>query len=308
MTKTYGVISDLHGVDIRVVPPAIGILKHEGIDALVLNGDLIGERSGLDPADYFAALLEIVGNCGLETYVLMGSHEEVGLCEPILDYFTSKHGNIVNTLRQRKMETPDHHLVFLPGSDWRSGNAVNRGYALDHQNQTGVYSTEAGLIYVVNINDLRQLITDPEKTLVFSHVPRKFANPETCVDMAEFWEARQQFELQGLVCKAGSIFPGPVGSHLAQQGAPIKFKRENRGNKFLAEVFEQTGIRKNITGHFHESAGRTHDEEGKTVEEGLFVSDLFYNASCLDRLMVGMVSVDGTKAAYENINLQEYFR
>ena len=38
---------------------------------------------------------------------------------------------------------------------------------------------------VINMNDLKKMVSDPEKTILFSHVPRKFDNSETGVDMAE---------------------------------------------------------------------------------------------------------------------------
>lgn len=335
MTTTYGVISDLHGIDISVVPPVIQILKNEEIDALVLNGDLMGERSRLPPQEYLATLLEIAGQSGLETYVLRGSHEEVRICEPVIAHFAQKFGNIIDALRHPKVEKKEHHLVFLPGSDWRSGGAVQQGYALDDKNKSGIYQIkedeiskdrisnstddvidseisrgQEGYLCIVNMNDLQKLVSDPDRTVVFSHVPRKFNNPETAVDTAEFWETKQPFQLlvEGQVCQVGTIFPGPVGYHLARQGAPIQFKRENRGNEVLKRIYEELGISKNITGHFHESAGRAHDLEGIAVEEGLFVPELFYNASCLDRLMAGVVSVTGPKVAYENVDLRKYFK
>ena len=48
--------------------------------------------------------------------------------------------------------------------------------------------------------------------------------------------------------------------------------------------------------------------QGNVVKEGMFVPSLFYNASCMDRLMVGMISVDGNKVAYRNIDLRNYFK
>ncbi|MFA6460702.1 MAG: metallophosphoesterase [Candidatus Woesearchaeota archaeon] len=306
MTKTYGIISDMHDIDIRAVPAIIQILKDEEVDALVLNGDLFGERSGYNSQDYFATLLDLAGQSGLETYVLPGSHEEVKIFEPVLDHFVGKYGNLVNTLAHPKVEQEDHHLVFLPGSDWRAGDAVQHGYALEDQNPTGVYANQEGYIRIFNMVDLQKLLSAPDKTIVFSHIPGKFSCVETGVDMAEFWETRRQFQLGDQVCEVGSIFPGPVGYELVRQGAPITLKKENRGNPLLKSLFERLGVTKNITGHFHESAGRAHDLECKAVEAGLFVPTLFYNASCMDRLMVGMVSVDGPKVAYENINLRKY--
>ena len=308
MTITYGILSDLHGIDIRAVEPTIQILKKEGIEALVLNGAIFGERSGINPQQYLGMVLQIAGKSNLETYVLSGSHEEFNLFDPVINSLSSRYGNLINVFRNPCIDKDDHHLIFLPGSDWRAGDAVQHGYSLEDQNETGVYNNQGGHIMVINMNDLKKMVSDPEKTILFSHVPRKFDNSETGVDMAEFWETQQTFRIGDHVCEIGSIFPGPVGYQLLEQGAPIILKRENRGNETLRAIYEQLGITKNITGHFHESAGRACDSNGQTVEEGLFVPSLFYNASCMDRLMAGMLSVDGARVAYENVDLKKYFR
>ncbi len=304
MTKTYGVLSDLHRIDINAVLPIIQILKDEEIDALVLNGDIAGERSGYDTQEYTAALLDMAGKSGLETYILTGSHEKVHLFEPVFAHFAKRYGNIINTFENQKIENEDHHLVFLQGSDSRAGDAIHHGYSLEDKNESGVYKNKDAYIRVVNMNDLKKLVSDPDKTIVFSHIPRRFDNIEACVDMAEFWETQQAFRLGEQICPVGSVFPSSIGHALAEKGAPIKLKKENRGSETLKAIYEELGVTKNVTGHFHESAGRANDLEGKTVEEGLFVKTLFYNASCMDRLMVGMVSVNDSKAAYENINLK----
>jgi hypothetical protein len=308
MAITYGIISDLHGIDIKAVPPTIQILINEGIDALVLNGDLLGERSGYEPQEYLATLMDLAGRSGLETYVLPGSHEEVSIYEPVIAHFSKKYGNIINTFEQPKVDKGDHHIVFLQGSDWRAGGATDHGYSLEEQNVSGIYENKGAHIRVINMNDLAKLISDPEKTLVFSHIPRRFDNPETGVDMAQYWNVQQQFQLGDQVFEAGSVLAGIAGDLLKEKGVPIESKRENRGNDFLRYIYTQLGVRKNITGHFHESAGRAHDLEGLPIEECTFVPELFYNASCMDRLMAGMVTLDGAKAAYENIDLRKYFR
>ncbi len=306
MTTTYGVISDLHAIGIQVVPHVIEILKHEEVDALVLNGDLFGERSGVHPQQYLATLLDIAARSGLETYVLPGSHEEVHIFEPVLLHFTQKYGNIIDTFNNPKIVRGDHHLVFLQGSDWRAGGALQHGYSLGDGQDSGFYPNEKGFLRVVNISDLQTLVTEPERTIVFSHVPRRFDTPETGVDMAEFWETQTEFQSGDQISPVGSIFPGPVGIQLARDGAPVKFKRENRGNEDLRRVYDALGISKGVTGHFHESAGRATDAAGVPVEEGVFASSFFYNASYLDQLLVGMVSVNDTKVAYENFDFKKY--
>lgn len=308
MTTTYGVISDLHGIDIRAIHPTIQVLINEEVDALVLNGDIFGERSGYNPRDYLATVLDLVGKSGLETYVLPGSHEEVDVFEPVLAHFVQRYSNLVNTFDNPRIDKNDHHLVFLQGSDWRNGEAVQHGYSLEDQHDSGIYNNEGAHIRIANMNDLKKLVAEPDKTIVFSHVPRKFDNPNTGADMAEFWEIQQAFQFGNQMCEAGSIFPGLTGYGLAKQGAPIKLKKENRGNESLRKLYEELGVKFNITGHFHESAGRATDVSGNSVKRGLFVKELFYNASCMDRLMVGMLSVADGKVAYENVNLQQYFK
>ena len=139
---------------------------------------------------------------------------------------------------------------------------------MENQNQSGIYQNEGAYLRVINMNDLKKLVSDPDKTIVFSHVPRKFNNQGTSVDMVEFWEAQQAFPLGDGICEIGSVFPGPAGYGLAQQGAPIKLKKENRGNEALGKIYDELGITKNVTGHFHESAGRANDLQGNAVKEG----------------------------------------
>ena len=308
MATTYGIISDMHRIDFRALIPAIKILQEEEADALVLNGDISGESSGFKTSEYFAAVLDIAGKFGLETYVLPGSHEEVHVFEPVLAHFTKKYSNIISTLEKPKIEKEDHHLVFLLGSNSHAGSALQHGYILENKNASGIYKHEDSYLRIVNMNDLKKLVSEPEKTIVFSHIPRKFDSLENGVDMAIYWETQQAFKLNNQLCEVGSIFPGPVGYNLAKQGVPIKLKQENRGNEGLKKLYAELGITKNITGHFHESAGRAIDLGNHIIPECLFVPELFYNASCMDRLMVGMVSVDGAKVAYEKVDMQKYLR
>jgi len=309
MAITYGIISELHDIDVRTIIPAINILKKEEVDALVLNGDLVGERADNASHNYLSILLDIVGRSGLEAYVLPGSHEVVSEFEPVLSYFSSHYPNLINTFTTPKVEKKDHHLVFLQGaSDYRVGDALDYGYSLEDQNKSGVYKNNGGFIRVINMHDLKKLVSEPEKTVVFSHVPRRFSTIETCVDMAEFGEVQTEFQLDDHPFQVGSVLPASFAYALVQQGLPIQMRRENRGNETLKAIFNDLGIKKSVSGHFHESAGRAHDLQGNSVEEGSFVNELFYNASCMDRLMVGMLSVEDSKVAYENINLQKYFK
>ena len=61
MSKTYGIISDLHCIDPQIITLVIDVLKQEEIDALVLNGDLIGDQTPYDSQDYLATILNYNG-------------------------------------------------------------------------------------------------------------------------------------------------------------------------------------------------------------------------------------------------------
>ncbi len=306
MKTNYGVISDIHRAHPKNVEQAFQELKRRAVQAIVLNGDIVGDQFYiLDPLDYFTHVLTYAADADLETYILPGSHEEVAQLEPVVKAFQGKYKNLVYTVEEPKIEKPDHHLVFLPGSDWRAGLAVESGFMLERtSNPSGLYRNgNKGLIRVINMNDLKKLVTDPEKTVLFSHVPRKFYNVETGFDMALFGEATLDFPLQGHFVEKGSVFPGPVAYKLKEQGLPVRIKNEDRGNRDLEEIMKELGIKKQVTGHFHESAQRAHDLKCNPVEQGNFTDELFWMASYLDGLKVGILTVDGNKVSYENIDL-----
>lgn len=83
-------------------------------------------------------------------------------------------------------------------------------------------------------------------------------------------------------------------------------RTENRGNEDMKDLYEDLGIRKGVTGHFHESVGRAHDMNCVPVVEGELSRELFWNASYLDGLKAGILSVEGEKAAYQNVDLKNY--
>ena len=71
----------------------------------------------------------------------------------------------------------------------------------------------------------------------------------------------------------------------------------------LKKLYNHSGISKSINGHFHESSQRANDLDGNHVDQGKYVSDLFWNASYLDKGRVGILTVKDNKVKYKNINL-----
>lgn len=319
----YGIISDVHS-DPRVVPVSIDFLKSKGVEKLLINGDIGNrQRSLQESQNYVAFILDSIGKSGLESFVQPGSHETLLAFGPVLDHFVGQYSNLIDATKNRKIEQDGHDLVFLPGSDFLCGGEYQIGN--HEQLPSGRYiQTEKGLMqfeefeqYVgalqqgiaqgamqySNMSDLRKLVTDPNKTIVVCHVPRKFDNLETAVDMAEFGEATEDFELQGDEVKKGSVYSLYVANQVVQAGYPVEIKRENRGNKDLREVYEELGIVKAVSGHFHESGHRANDRDSNHVQEGQNVRELFWNSGYLDAGQTGILTVKGDEVSYQNIQL-----
>ena len=305
MTETkYGFISDIHS-DPRIIFPAVEVLKRNGAEKLILNGDIGNSQ------EFVATVLNCAGQSGIETYAQPGSHEKINDFEPVIDYFSSKYPNLVNVFQHRKIECPSHDLVFLPGTDFYCGGQYN---FCDGETESGLYErkdddlSEKELVSVFNMQDLRKLVSRPDKTIVVCHVPRKFNGVETCVDVAEFGEAKSDFYVNGKKFSKGSIAPYNYAVELVRAGAPIEIRRETRGNPDLAVLYEELGITKSVNGHFHESGHRANDLSGNHVEEGKLTDELFWNSGCCDFGQCGILSVNNGMVSYKNIQLRDYLK
>ena len=65
-------------------------------------------------------------------------------------------------------------------------------------------------------------------------------------------------------------------------------------------------ITKAVSGHFHESGHRAHDGEVNKVQEGQLVDELYWNTGELDLGQTGILTVEGNKVSYQNVQLQDY--
>jgi hypothetical protein len=305
MVTKYGIISDAHRSRPDEVAHAIEYFADKNIDAVVLNGDIIGDQSGASDVHYFGGLVSFLGLTKLDAYIMPGSHETSKL-SGIKFGENSKNVRFVDEVL--KVEKEDHDIIFMPGSDWRAGQATIRGYALERGDfETGEY----GPLRKINMNDLTDYVKRPEETVLFSHIPRKFDNVDTGVDRAYFAESLIGRGLVPGIVLEIMIKQEVRGASREQldQIARLKgyeFKNENRGNEDLKEILEDLKIKKNITGHFHESAHRAHDAECNPVEEGKTTDELFWNASYSDDAKFGILTVKGPKVKYENIRLARF--
>ena len=259
MTTTYGIISDIHGAHPGLVKAGIEFLVKEGVDKLILNGDLVGDRfpdPKLDEQNYLAIVLGLAGESGLETSVLEESHECVPLFQPVIKVFSEKFGNVIDVMKNPKIEGDDHDIVFLAGSDWHAGNASRSGgyHLISGDNETGMYNGPRGeTIVVQNMNDLKDLATNPEKTIVFSHIPKRFDNPETGVDMANFYQGRVYHRdvnnMDNWTYTESGLIPGYVPKEkVAKNNATRVFDLDDSDKYVLEEtikIIEQEKINEN---------------------------------------------------------------
>jgi len=285
---SYGIISDIHTSSPKDVTEAIKILKRKGVDRFILNGDITGDQNkDLPPTSFLSYFLTDLGQSNIKSYVQPGSHEEREDYGSMLKSFSDKYSNIINISEPSSFKENDHYIAFIPGSDWIAGH-VNDGYNL-------------------NTTNFDKLISDPEKTIVFSHVPRKFDNIDNCVDMAYFGEDKDERIMPGIVIENqikqqfGDIPLDKLMSIAKDYGFILK--KENRGNEELKQLYNNLGISKSINGHFHESSHRANDLDGNHVEQGKYVPDLFWNASYLDKGRFGILTVKDNKVKYRNINI-----
>jgi len=159
-----------------------------------------------------------------------------------------------------------------------------------------------------NMEDLRGYVKNPERTVVVCHVPRKFSGLETCVDVAEFGEVTEDFLLNNSNITKGSVFPIQVAVNIAKAGGPVEIKKTNRGNEKLAKLYEELGVTKAVSGHFHESSHRANDRQSNHVEEGQYTKELFWNSGHLDKGYTGILTVRGEEVSYQNICLSDYIK
>ena len=86
------------------------------------------------------------------------------------------------------------------------------------------------------------------------------------------------------------------------------FSTGNRGNKELSELLGILGVKKVISGHFHESGGRAHDSQEKPILPGVATNELFWNVGQVDQGRCGLLYVGRNDVTYKNIDFTQYVR
>ncbi len=367
METLYGILSDFHKSSPLAVEQAMQTLKSLGAQRLILNGDITGEQNPhrIPPQYFLQYILKAAADTNLETYVQFGSHEEFLPSEQVLTHHRSLYGNIIDVSHHRRIELPDHHLVFLPGSDVNAGGEYTFGTDLPSgtflKTKEGLMKIEntqqyplcaqllqeqkaEQIFHYENIADLKKHVTVPEKTILLCHVPPLSRSPNG-VDYAHFIEMHtfnfEHVKFQYDLDKYRQFHPSPTVApysakmieHLTTKNIPFiplannsrdtieriakeqsqqtkkttvqvaVEKQDNRGNDELADLIKELDITKVINGHFHESVHHAHNHRFQPVTQSTFTDSLLWNASYMDDGKVGILRVNGTQVAYQNIVL-----
>ena len=328
METIYGIISDVHSRP-DSVPAAISALKNLGAQKLIVNGDIGISGDMYDSWEYTSNILEAIGKSNLPAYVQPGSHETYFGYSPIVKAAAAAFPNIISTLEENVFNEDGHSLFFIPGSDSHAGGEFSFG----NQAKTGLYmNTEYNTIpctdetffillkkgiaksvsYYTNIEDSASRITNPEKTIAVCHVPRKFENIDTCVDYAYFAQGKDGRIIPGKILEeaAKEKFQNPTPEQIVEFALENGFelKRENRGNELLKLLYENLGITKALSAHFHESAGRANNLSGGHVDEEAYSAELFWNSGCIEDGTFGILAVSDDMVKYRNLDLKDFER
>jgi hypothetical protein len=327
----YGVISDVHHHP-KLVSVAIDILKKLGAEKLILNGDIGEVQKSLQASqDYVEVILDAVGKSEIDVFVQPGSHETLRAFQPVMDYFKEKYSNLISTFDTPKIENENHHLVFLPGSDFTCGGEyqigsnkkIPSGLYISTENELVPYNSKVhqelinqgefrGLLQYSNMYDLKKLVNYPEKTIVICHIPRKFDSINGAVDVAYFGETEDGNVIPGNAIEEmikkqyGIVSDEKIRIITASNG--LTLKEENRGNEELKNLYVELGITKAVSGHFHESGHRAHDGNVQQIQQEILVDELYWNSGQLDLGQTGIFTVRNAKISYLNVNLSDYLK
>ncbi len=280
---SIGVIADVHG-DIEAVRKAVSRFNSLDLDFIVLNGDL-NDRNHTP-----GSVERTVGAaCGLSIhriYMHPGSHESVSEYESASDSLRKKHSNLVDANKERIAAISGYDIIFLPGSDFLAGGEYH--LVCSEEYETGLYQTQKGPVYLTNMNDLKSQVKNGEKTLLISHVPKKFHTLQG-IDVAEY------FETGNGRMPAFIVVPEMRSRGISLQEIMRQMIKENVGNEDLETMIRQLNIKKAISGHIHEAGQKANDFYGNLVPESEENPELFLNPGPASYGKAGLYAIDADK-------------
>ncbi len=251
---------------------------------------------------------ERLNTIGVPVFVIPGNHDDYRLYEgvfidleekdengePGLDniidaaylgiYGFSKNGNSLDLVFVPGAENQSSFLInekcstgayrVLPDGRVESLYAKNLGKLL--KGEQASFDAEDGdhLVYITNPNDLKGIVTAPEKTVVFSHQPPMIGGDDS-IDCSIGVMAKQQVLGPNGPEYSDAFLVGPMAQQILME-KKAKPVIGHAGSGLLAKVFKELGIKKGFSGHIHEAAGIV-DMQGRPIKEGEYAKELFGN-------------------------------
>ncbi|MDI6720942.1 MAG: hypothetical protein QMD85_01025, partial [Candidatus Aenigmarchaeota archaeon] len=219
------------------------------------------QEDSLEQFNNIARTLLLYDRIGVPTPWISGNYEDLYAYRAAFHKLDDELENVNDMSNERKYTFRKNgielDLFFIPGS-----RDFSRGFIVADDAETGQYAAQHGQIYVFNPNDMEELITSPEKTIVFAHSPIKMGRDKT-------------FDLSMRVDYEGEEIAGPSAHRLVREGK-AKPKFVHVGNELVGEIIDRLGVKKYVSGDIHEAAFTT-DRSGETVGYGIPSPELFSN-------------------------------
>ena len=329
MGQVYGVISDVHH-NPKFVKRAIDVLKDLGARMLIVAGDISRPMKTVeDEFAYTGYIVKALGDSGLESYIIPGCCDKIGPLASSIAYFKDKYKNIIDCVSIAKVQSKDHELVFLPGADFSLDGEYLFGtnpmmstgrYALSdggyeefpgwsEYNKRKNEGTAYGVMHYTNLHEMEKYVTDPERTVLVSHVP-PFCNwVDNRIDEGYYCPSRfasnpdsMYFDVE-LINLERKVEQDDLERVSEKYKIAIETKSGSRG---LRSACEHLGLSKCVSGHFHYSGHRAHGPWGEQVKEGEWSDSLYWNVGQLDIGQCGLLFVKDDKMTYHNVLLQQH--
>ncbi|MCK4589912.1 MAG: hypothetical protein KAT77_05690 [Nanoarchaeota archaeon] len=280
-----GIVTDSHSG--RFDKKIVEALKGHDLDSVAYLGDVPSNIR----APFRNQLREITRSLltfdeiGVPVFWIPGDYEDCQAYKIAFDELDDEL-NFVHDITQKGwkgvVQFEDYDFVFIPGS---AVPEFTRGFHIKYDTKTGIYETNKGPLYFFNPNDLREIVKNPEKTVVFAHQPC-YIDGERTIDLA--------------IHAAGIVGPGAHELIRMKRARPVP---SHQGDKRLTELLKELGIEKGCFGDVHEGVV-INDLDGRIIEEGQYSDQLFGNPGPAKEGDYGILKLRGDgKAAMNRYNV-----
>ena len=220
---------------------------------------------------------EILDKLEIPIFWIPGNYEDFQAYKMAFQKLDDELNWIYDCSENNFIEFEGHDFVFVPGS-----SVYTRGFHVNNQFETGHYKTPEGMpIYNFNPEDLKKIIKNPSKSIVFAHHPCKI-DGNNSIDLAVHAEYN------------GQRIVGPYAHQLikSKQGTSLP---THEGDENLTKLFKEIGVKKFFSGDIHE-ANSIVDFNGNSIKEGQYSKELFANPGPAKEGDYGIVNLkeDGT--------------